>query len=158
MKFLKKFTKCTEFICCICLVIMVLSVTVAVVGRYIFHNTPSWTEELALLGMTWIGMLSASLAEFNDTHIRISAIDFLDRFRWFGPVKAVIYTIAKLTFSAVLFCYGLRLTKSSWISVMGGIRISVGWKNMAAPLAGGCILVVLIGKLLHRWMGGKKND
>lgn len=157
MSFLKKFYKCTEFICCLCLTVMVLSVSVAVVGRYLFHKTPAWSEELALLGMTWIGMLSASLAEFNDTHIRISTIDILEKYAWFRMFRQVIYTAAKIIFSLVLLYYGIRLTQSSWISVMGGIRISVGWKNIAAPLAGGCLLTVLLGKMIFKRTGGGEN-
>ena len=100
--------------------------------------------------MTWIGC-SAHPCGFNDP-ISAKRLTF-GPVSWFGPVKAYIH--ARLAFSAVIL--GLRLTKSSWISVMGGIRISVGWKNMATPLAGGCILVVLIGATSSGGMGGKKN-
>lgn len=158
MKFLKKFYKGIELICSLCLIIMVFSVTVAVVGRYIFHSTPPWTEELALLGMTWIGLLSASLAEYKGTHIRISTIDFMKRYSWFSAVQEAVYAVAKILFSLALIYYGTKLTQSSWVSVMGGIRISVGWKNITAPLAGGCILIMIVGKLLIKWRGGKQDE
>lgn len=61
----------------------------------------------------------------------------------------------KIMFSVAMLYFGIRLTASSWVSVMGGIRISVGWKNLAAPMAGGCILLMLIGKLICKMRGGK---
>lgn len=156
MKILTMFYRCIEFVCCICLGLMVLSVSVAVVGRYIFRSTPSWSEELALLAMTWIGMLSASLAEFNGTHIRITTIDCLKRYSWFVIMQEIVYGILKIVCSLVMLYFGIKLTASSWVSIMGGIRISVGWKNLAAPMAGGCILIMLIGKMIWNLRGGKQ--
>lgn len=157
VKIWKMFYQCIEFICCACLVLMVLLVSVAVVGRYIFHSTPAWSEEMALLAMTWIGMLSASLAEFNGTHIRITVIDRLKRYYWFGKVQEFVYFVLKFAFSLTMLYFGIKLTASSWVSVMGGVRISVGWKNLAAPLAGGAILIMLIGKLIFKEKGGKED-
>lgn len=156
LKILKLFYRGIELICCACLVLMVLFVSIAVVGRYVFHSTPAWSEEMALLAMTWIGMLSASLAEFNGTHIRITVIDRLKRYAWFERIQEFVYFVLKTVFSLAMLYFGIRLTASSWVSVMGGVRISVGWKNMAAPLAGGAILIMMVGKLLFG-KGGKQD-
>ena len=78
----KIFTEVANWLCIIALFIIVILLMVVVIGRYFFSYTPSWSEEMALCCLTWVGLFSSCIAENNDTHIRLSYID-----RYFPPLS-----------------------------------------------------------------------
>jgi TRAP-type C4-dicarboxylate transport system permease small subunit len=71
-----------QWLCKIIIIIMVASVTIAVVGRYVFRFTPKWCEETGILCMVWVCFLSATLAIKDGIHIRMTI------FEYFIPQKA----------------------------------------------------------------------
>jgi len=60
-----------ELICCICLVIIALSVFAQVVSRFLFPRPFHWTEEVAAIAMVWAVYMGASLCVKERFHIRI---------------------------------------------------------------------------------------
>jgi len=149
MGFLKKTYDLTNKICMFFIVLMVVVVCIAVAGRYIFQVTPGWSEEMALFCFTWFGLLSASLAEYDDSHIRIQIIDRL----FPGLMNKILrgfYFLLKLFFAGVFIIEGSKLVKLTSDSIMGGFRVSVAWLNLAAPITGVFIVVFIVGNLLLR--------
>lgn len=46
----------------ICFSAMLVFIAIQVVARYIFHDPPTWTEELARFAMVWGGLLGATIS------------------------------------------------------------------------------------------------
>lgn len=136
--------KTAYWICMISLLIMLLLVVIVVFGRYFFSYTPAWSEELALFLMTWVGLFSASIAEQNKTHIRLS---FIDRFyprallRIFGLIRYLL----KVTFFGMMTYYGYILFSRTKLK-FGAIPISYKWQFLPGLLTGIFCLTFL---LLH---------
>lgn len=51
---------------------MAAIVCYVVFARYVMNNAPRWGEEAALLCMVWFSLLSASLAIWDNRHIRVT--------------------------------------------------------------------------------------
>ncbi|MER1967511.1 TRAP transporter small permease [Castellaniella sp. GW247-6E4] len=54
--------------------IMVASLLIGVVYRYILQDSASWSDEVALLAFTWLVFLTAALMVREDGHVRIEII------------------------------------------------------------------------------------
>lgn len=141
-----------EWLCLLAMSMQVVIVVYVVAGRFLFNKTPRWGEELALLFMVWLSLLSAVLAVKNDLHIRVSIVD-----RLFGErgvkIRDTVYSLLCMAFSAALFVGGLRLTRMSARTILPGSGISLAWLNASICVAGfalALIYVYVIGDLLCR--------
>jgi len=54
--------------------IMVGSLLIGIVYRYILQDSASWSDEVALLAFTWLVFLTAALMVREDGHVRIEII------------------------------------------------------------------------------------
>lgn len=132
--------------CRIFLLLMVAIVSIVVFGRYVLRTTPGWGEELALFCMTWFGMLSAALAEYDNRHIRIQALDALLP-KKVNYVLHLFFYLCKIIFSAILLIEGAKLTYLTRASVMSGIKMSWMWLYLSAPVTGLFLLLFLLGRI-----------
>lgn len=74
MKNLKKFVKNLDgYFCAILLAIMLIVLFYQVIMRYIFKNSPAWSEELARYIFVWFIFIGASYAVKEQAHIKIDA-------------------------------------------------------------------------------------
>ncbi len=89
--------------------LMVLTVTWQVVSRFILNTPSSYTEELARFLLIWIGLLGAGYALRTRAHLGIdilpNALHGLKR-KWL-----------------LWFVYGLVITFSFFVMVIGGFRL-----------------------------------
>lgn len=75
--------------------VMVISLLIGVVYRYILQDAASWSDEVALLAFTWLVFLTAALMVREDGHVRIEIIE-----------KALPPTL------------GFLLTQTIWIAIV----------------------------------------
>ena len=134
------------FICKILLIIDIAITTITVLGRYVpFIPDPSWSEEVILTLMTYISVLSATLAIRKSTHIRMTAFDK------YLPKKVllaldILSDIAVLVLGFVMLFVGWKYAhgiggKGTYISMP---FLSKFWMYFPVPLAGlGMILFEL---------------
>lgn len=69
--------RAVELICCAATTIMIICIAIAVIGRFFFHATPKWTEEFGIVCLIWLCFFSAQLAVYNDSHIRMTLLEYL---------------------------------------------------------------------------------
>lgn len=139
----KFFHETANWICIVALIIIVVLLMVVVIGRYFFSYTPSWSEEMSLFCLTWVGLFSACIAENNDTHIRLSFID-----RYYPPIVlricGILRYFLKLGFFALMLYYGIQIfmtTKQKYASV----DLSFRWQVLPGIfMAGFCIVFELL--------------
>ena len=122
----KIFFHIANWICIFFAIVIVALLMITFIGRYFLNSTPSWSEELALFSLTWVGLFSSCIAEEKGTHIRLSFID-----RYFPPallrVFGIIRYFLKLVFFGLMLYYGIRIfvtTKQLFASV----NISYRWQ------------------------------
>lgn len=135
-------------LCKIFFIGMVVVISYVVFGRYILSKTPSWGEELALLCMVYMSMISAALAIRNDTHIRMTLIDFI------LPKKVVEFAkcfaqVGIFIFSWFMIIYGWNFAILMGKSQMTGLRIKSMYLYMAIPIAGVALCLMEMERLIH---------
>lgn len=150
----KKFAKAEEAFLVLTLVLMVLLIFGQVVGRYVFSNAPSWTEETARyihIFQVWIG---ASYAVKLREHIRVEA--FITRFQ--GLPRKILETVALLIWfglAVFLAYFGTELVLQSIENgqVTPAMQVPIWIPFLAIPLGGLGMAIRLIQQLILIWRG-----
>ena len=130
--------RATLFVCKLLLIADIGITFMAVTGRYIsFVPDPAWSEEIVLLCMTYMCVLSAAIAIRHNRHIRMSALD-----KWLPKALTksldLLADAAVLTFGIIMLWIGMRY------ALLIGSRgfftslptVSKFWKYFPIPLAG----------------------
>ena len=149
IKFFEIIYKLIEFVSALCLCGQVIIISIAVIGRYIFSYTPTWSEEIARVLMVWMSFLTASMAIKDNSHVRISVFD-----KFFGEkalkIRDIIFSICNIAFSLMLFWEGSKLVIQTSRTKLPGSGISSGILY-ASICVGGLLMAIM---LVYR-MGAK---
>jgi len=129
--------------------VMLACIAIQVVMRYVFGQTPSWSEEVAILMFAWTTLGGLALGIHEGFHVRLTvALDPLP-----GAARAWaergIDLIAAL-FGACLVWSGLRFVDFTRGSMSAAIGYPIELLHGMAPIAG--VLVCLFA--LVRVVGG----
>ncbi|MCL1818170.1 MAG: TRAP transporter small permease [Spirochaetaceae bacterium] len=137
-----------ETVCMILLSLMVLVVAWIVFGRYVLNKTPAWGEELSLMLMVWIGLLSAALGLREDSHLRLTIIDFFTPKKFVNFLKVFVVVLIA-GFSVLFFWQGIEITKIGMLNTMPGLGIKAAWFYLSAPVAGVLMLLFALERLIR---------
>lgn len=109
-------------VCVFIFVVMVLSVSYGVLGRYIpFIKKPRWTQELAILCMVWLCFVGAGLAIKEGLHVRMNVLDvFLPKkvcaaMHMLSYVLLLVVNLGWIYYGSIL----VTLTKTARMSATG---------------------------------------
>jgi TRAP-type C4-dicarboxylate transport system permease small subunit len=128
--------------------LMLAAITFQVVMRYVFGDTPSWSEELAVLLFSWSVLGGLALGVHEGWHVRLTALpDLL-------PRSARIW-VERAT-DAVTAALGLFLVWSGWRFfdiTAGSVSAAIGYPieilNALAPLSGGLMALFAAERALR---------
>ena len=130
-------------------VVMVGSLVWQVIGRYVFHKAPGWSEELARFLMLWLTMLGSAAALRGGGHLSVTVL--LDSL---GP-RAVAVVLA-LRDAVMVAASGLLVWQGFLFARLNGAQESAAMEiPMTVPYAAlpvGAALIVLM-VLLSRLLG-----
>ena len=142
IKFFKGIYKLIEFVSALCLCGQVIIISIAVIGRYVFSYTPTWSVEIARVLMVWMSFLTASMAIKDDTHVRISVFD-----RFFGEkalkIRDAVFSVMNIIFSLMLFLEGSKLVMQTSRTKLPGSGISSG-VLYASICVGGLFMAIML--------------
>lgn len=138
-----------RWICVMNLGLQVIVVVYVVFGRFILNNTPKWGEEIALLAMVWLSLLSAALAMEDDTHIRMSVFDRFFSYRGL-IVRDIIFFVLNVTFCIFLVIEGIKLSILTRVSIMPGSKLPVPILYVSVPIAGAGYVFIIILKFIEQ--------
>ena len=118
--------------------VMLACIAIQVVMRYVFGQTPSWSEEMAILMFAWTTLGGLALGVHEGFHVRLTLA--LDPLPGAGRVWAErgIDLIAAV-FGACLLWSGLRFVEFMQGSVSAAIAYPIELLNGMAPLAGALV-------------------
>ena len=68
--------------CKLLLIITVVITAYLVFGRFVLHSQPVWGEEVVLMCITYMALISAALAIRDDSHMKMTVIEFLVPAKW----------------------------------------------------------------------------
>lgn len=134
-----------EHVGMVLLVLMVLVVCFAVVTRYFFSYTPSWSEETALLCMVWFGFLSMALGVRDDLHLSITILDRVTP----KPAQkflALFKYVCTAGFGIFMATQGMKMVKVGLMNRFPGLQITSAWLYSAVPVAGIAIVIYSVEK------------
>lgn len=104
------YDKCEEYLICFFLVATTLLVFYQVCMRYLFNNSPAWSEEIARFMFVWESWLGVSLTQKYSKHIKIEAI--VSKLKGMKlHVCTLIGDLLTLAVCVLLVVYGFRVTE-----------------------------------------------
>ena len=117
------------------LMAMVVIICYQVVMRFVFNDSPSWTEEVAILLMIWFGILSIPIGVKLNLHI---GIEYL--FNQFPPagqyvISRLIYLLI-VGFGLVMIVYGLELVEFMTMSTLPATKLPSAVEYAVIPVSG----------------------
>ena len=134
------------------LVAMTLMFAWLVYGRYVLNDTPTWVEQVSHLLLMVIAFLGASVGVRQDTHLSVVY------FR--GAVPSAVRTVFVFVtdilmagFGALMFWYGLELTRFKWDALIPLIQWPEGLRSLPLTICGALVFLFSIGHLIRLLLG-----
>ncbi len=130
----------TMFIVIILTALMIGTVLIGIVFRYIIHNSLSWTEELARYLMIWAALLTISVGIKDKEHV---GIHLLLKKLPLGTGKAIIFlvNIVILIFLSILTYKGYFMAVGGFKQLSLGLGINMFWPLLSIPVSGGMAII-----------------
>ena len=147
--------KFMNLVCVLCLITELVAVMIMVTGRYVFNKVPSWCDQLSLMALVWMVILSITLALYKETHMRVELIDTA------LPPKAInvlkyISNIIILVFSVLMTYHGSVLVELTWKTKLSGFRVSQGLMYLPLVICGVVSAYMCIFCIIRRMKEGRK--
>lgn len=123
--------------------VMVLSVLLQIMGRYLLTTPFPWTEELSRLMFVWLALLGACLTLVENGHL---GMDFIFRKcspRVKGHLELFAWIVIGICAALMLYsgCSIVRIVAKQKSAIL---RLSYAWSYSAVPAAGGLFLLYSI--------------
>jgi len=133
--------------------VMVVTVLLGVIFRYIIHNSLSWSEELARYMMIWAALLSISIGIKYKEHVGIQLI--LRKLTIeIARIINIFVNIIILFFLSVLSYKGMLVTIKAIPQLSLGLGISMFWPLLSIPVAG---ILAIIQQILQIVLSLRKD-
>lgn len=135
-----------ESFCKVLLAGDVILVSYIVLARYVFRYTPAWGDQLALVLMVWIALLTATIGVRYDTHIKVTLIEGILSPKVLKILDGII-EILMVIFAIFMIIEGSKLTQLSSHNIITGLNIKSSWLYVSIPFCGLIMLIQLLRKV-----------
>lgn len=154
MNIKKVFDNIEEIIGATLFIMMFVILVAQIVFRQIFDSPLVWSEELAILLFTYVGMLGVSIGIKYKQHV---FIDFLyNKFSGKGLKIANTFIQSVVFISLVaMIQIGYKLFLRKKIFQLIALKISAGWMYIALPLIATLMLIRFFQVLKEEYKEGK---
>jgi TRAP-type C4-dicarboxylate transport system permease small subunit len=121
-------------------VVMVGSLLVGIVYRYVLQNSLAWSDEVALLCFTWMVFLTAALAVRDNSHVRVELVNNLlpERINWL--LNQLIWVAIAMT-GAYMVWMGTEFVSFTFGQTSAAMRYPTWLRDASLPVSG--VLIVL---------------
>ena len=130
------------------LLAMAVIICYQVVMRFVFNDSPSWTEEVAILLMIWFGILSIPIGIKLHLHIGIEYL--FNQFPMTGQyvISRLVYLII-VGFGGVMLVYGFELVQFMSMSTLPATKLPSAVEYAVIPISG---VLVIFNALELLWV------
>ena len=128
-----------EYLSMTMLVAMVFIVCYQVIMRYVFNQSPSWSEEIAIRLMIWFGMLSIPIGVRLNLHIGIEYVYnlFPKPLQW--VVSRFIFLLIT-GFGFMMVFAGIPLVKFTMHSTLPATKLPSAVEYIVIPISGAMLI------------------
>ena len=137
--------------------VMLACIVIQVVMRYVFGQTPSWSEEVAILMFAWTTLGGLALGIHEGFHVRMTlALDPLPKAGRAWAERGIDLIAA--VFGASLAWSGLRFVEFTQGSVSAAIAYPIEILNGMAPVAGALVSLFAIVRVVTGAVGTGQSE
>ncbi|MEL6662359.1 MAG: TRAP transporter small permease [Pseudomonadota bacterium] len=126
------------FISSVCIVAMTAIITYQVIARYVFNDSPAWSERLSLVLLAYLVFFGAAVGVHERYHIRIDAVRNAVPAR-LGWLFDILAHLAVAIAGLVMVFAGWQLTTTLWDFAIPALGIPRGVALLPILIAGGLI-------------------
>jgi len=123
-----KINKCLNWASIISITMMLFIIFLQVIFRYVFHNSLTFSEELARYLFVWTVFLCSAV------HIIVGVLTERLKGKKAKYIKIAAY-VTTMVFVSILFFQGLKMMKLSSFQHSPALGISMSWVYLAIPVA-----------------------
>jgi TRAP-type C4-dicarboxylate transport system permease small subunit len=134
-----------------------LIVVFAVIGRYVFGRSLTWTEEVPRYLLIWISFLGAAACVARREHVGFDVLfnKLPEKVRrWLGAAIGVLI----LLFGWIVFRYGITFVKDFGPDMMETIPFTNYWYYVAVPISGALLLVFAVKNIADALTGRHESQ
>jgi len=146
----RKFNTFIKWFLAILMMVIAALTFYQVVMRYVFNNSPSWSEELVRFMFIWSTFLAAAIGIKEHIHIGIDVfVKILPQ-----SVQKIIQTIVYLAiifFSGYMIKYGWAVTQMTKRQASPAIGIPMSWIYISVPVMGVLLIMYCIMETFFIW-------
>lgn len=134
-----------------------LIVVLAVIGRYGFNQSLTWTEEVPRYLLIWISFLGAAACVARREHVGFDVL--FNAFpapvrRWLGAAIGVLI----LLFGWIVFRYGIVFVKDFGPDLMETIPFTNYWYYVAVPISGALLMLFAVRNIVDALLGRHESQ
>jgi TRAP-type C4-dicarboxylate transport system permease small subunit len=126
---------------------IILSVQIQVVGRYVFNDTPTWAEALALQLVLYVTALGVAVGVRDAGHIGLESLVSLLPERMRLKLEIVIHLLVAL-FGGIMVQSGVLWTRLKWDELDPMLHMPVGIDYLSLVIAGTLIVMFSIEHII----------
>jgi len=144
-------------VCIVQAIALFLVVVLAVIGRYVFGRSLTWTEEVPRYLLIWISFLGAAAGVARREHVGFdvlfNALPAAVR-RWLGAAIGLLI----LGFGWIVFRYGIVFVKDFGPDMMETIPYTNYWYYVAVPLSGALLILFAFSNIVDALLGRHESQ
>jgi TRAP-type transport system small permease protein len=134
------------------LIVLIACVQYQVIGRYIFNDTPTWAEALALLLVLYITALGVAVGVRDSGHIGMDSIVSLLPEKMRIKLEVLIHALVGL-FGALMAYNGYIWTTLKWNDQKPMLAVPSGMDFLPLVIAGVMIVLFTIEHIIALFQG-----
>ena len=148
---------CVRVVCIVQASALFLIVVLAVIGRYVFGRSLTWTEEVPRYLLIWISFLGAAACVARREHVGFdvvfNALPETTR-RWLGAAIGVLI----LGFGWIVFRYGIVFVQDFGPDMMETIPFTNYWYYIVMPISGALLLLFSVKSISDSLRGRHESQ
>jgi len=135
------------------LIILMIAMVGVVFGNIIFRfagRPLRWADEIARLIFVWIAFIGMYIGFRRNVHPSFTLLvkGINNKSALAGKLFKLLIQVAILLFLVVIIYGGYLYIEQAWIQTTAVLRISVGWKYMAAPIGGVLLMLEVVRNIM----------
>lgn len=122
-----------ELFTALVLALIVITVFVSTLSRYLFNASVVWSEEIPILLQVWLTFIGGFVALRRGAHVSVNTVLQLIPARWHHIIEAAILLVT-LGMLLTLLRFSVVLVQTRWTEVSPTVGFSMSWFMLPLPI------------------------